>query len=640
MIAPGCAPSMRRGTTRAAAGVLVGIVIIVLSSGCAGPYLFGGTSDEGRATVAKAAKETVPYYANTTAVPATAMAAGVKGKPAGPFWNLWAESGRYQPVTPLLPDRSYTVQLHLSSIDYQASLDQATPTIGATLDAWLKNLPASMKSVYLTAVLVADRDHFIRVKDRVRTFEVDLNRARAAFAGRGAGATDEKAFDRLARGDSPFVLGQLTEPFHLTTRSRSGVGTVAVSFWTDQKVPIEEAVFNLCIRAPDDSVTKCDEPVAATVQRNLRFSSPTDEADASFHFVQLHDEAFVAVAKLRGQKEFLSWTVDKPIHEVMRTLGRAVKAFDTLATAQGMAARGRELAATLFPPQESEGVRRELDELIRRGTKAKDAADTPRVFVRLLENSDKTPILVPLGLMTFGDQGQHLGFAARIETPLPIAGPDPPATCMRRWILFVPREDGRVPNEEQFVLPELMTARRQANAELSRYERDAEPKGSVSFKTWAGQVATAGEAPVALLTLSHNDVDALYLHLGSKIYRDDFTRALPAPSLAILAGCGTGDPLDPEWIEKLNANGARMVIGTVTSIAPELAGAYVDLLLACIESSTDGEAIGVCHQKAVLDVRDKTFVSGTTNVAFGPRALAFSAVGDTRLRVCAPGHGE
>src|SRR5262249_26081383 len=88
----------------------------------------------------------------------------------------------------------------------------------------------------------------------------------------------------------------------------------------------------------------------------------------------------------------------------------------------------------------------------------------------------------------------------------------------------------------------------------------------------------------ALVVTSHHDKDALFFQDNDRIFSRQIARLLAPAALAVLNGCGTGEPGATDFIAELSRRGVAAVIATGTEVQGEMAGWF----LRCLAETLDG----------------------------------------------------
>ncbi len=577
---------------------------------------------------AKAARPGPPLEPGSTAA--------TKEEPSGLHWNAWTdeEGAPFSPVPLLHPHRDYRLNLDLATIAYRNNdAAVASRSISGSLESqiedWLKKNP-DRESATLKVLLLPDPVFFESVESgpegRVKPLSIDLKTAR-----RGSSTTSADPFAAFKDSAKPdFFLGRATFPLHPIKPGLAGVG---ISFWVDGR-PVDELSLSLCV-AEGDSSTACQGTRAANFSLegfdSLRLGSETATAhqpDAALHFLQLESERVIGVFRRKSwpEGEFKTWPLGKQTGELADYFEKTmIPAFGKAVNDAQLAQRGSELYNLLFPDDSREG--KEARAAFEKMFADSRAGAPPSLFVRMLPQSSRSMLLLPLGLIAVKpDNGpqEFAGFRFRIETPLSIQNYQPESACISSWAVVMPSDSGDLKEVRNSVTKHLPALREQAQY---FYDRMSE------FGTgYIGQGEE--ETPTALLVTSHHDRNQLSFDSQDILTSAAVRRQFKKPSVAILNGCGTGGAGAVDFIRQLNSRGVAAVIATSAEIRSAIAADFLNSLFDVIQQNKSKAdfTLSQAYFETLQSLSDKD----QDGVKYGPFALTYALMGNGNLRICQP----
>ena len=563
-------------------------------------------------------------------------------------WNMWAESGPapgYNPALTLKPDTSYLLVLHLSAFGYVVSGVTAEPA-GAAATDWMDDfLKTAAPAAPLRVLMLPDTSFFSLVGPRASTLTVDVNAVRnwvAAASHPAVPAPLPAVRDARLKGQlPPFVFGEIALRFRTT--AREGVGAIALSIWTDEGRPLDEIAATFCVSSAATAPALCTgrAPIAPTLRGvdAVRVAADGDTPpDAALHFVELPGLSVMGVFRDNrcADCEFVVWDLGRSGAELRKHLeATTLPAFSPDASADSLPDAGRGLFNVLFPDDgnpvqvtaRAAFARFVGQELARGGP----ATSPPSIFVRAVlagEGAGTDPLYLPVGLLTVpGRPGEFVGFYFRVESPLERQTYRATKACVSRWVLTLPRAGS------QDVLGK---AREHSSGLVTAFQPQAQHlfEDIPPLRAWLADEAAAPDS-TAVVVLSHNDRDKLFFQANQVVTSDEVQRRFGEGSLLVLNGCSTASPLAVDLLKKFNQRGMAAAIASYVPIRPELAG---DFLTALSAVTAEGDATGLSLADVFFRTVQKvrTLKAEPTASAYGPRALVFSLLGNSGLRLCVP----
>jgi peptide/nickel transport system substrate-binding protein len=569
-------------------------------------------------------------------------------------WNVWAEPSltrAFKPVLFLSPGTTYSLSVDLAAMLYAVPGVSARPASGAfrqRLDEWLAQ---GVSEVHLQLVMLHDPFRFEPPKAPVQTLTVKLDRVRAHLAG-GTPVGDVFAEMRARRqlgSDPPFLYGRAE--FLVTPRASPGPASLGMSVWADNR-PVEEFSSEVCIAANEAearSVCRDPAPIAYTLGGfdSVRLAlEGSARPDAALHFIELPDGAGgrevhgVFRRNDAAAGVFVTWRLDESASALETELAQTVMPSFFKATDDTvLQSVGRGLYNVLFPSnpdrKDAAAARRALERFVAahpRLTAGLPAGKLPpSIFVRAVLPTLRSELMLPIGLMYVN--GDFVGFSFRVELPLPIQSYATTTGCITRWFMALPPQPGA---------PGIGAALNQALGVFAG--RIAGPRGwdanakvyreMGALRQWLGNPGRELDRAAFFVT-SHHKRNTLFFREGDGIFPGQIERVFAPASVAVLNGCGTGEPGATDIIVELNQRGIGAVIATANEVRGELAGWF----LACLAEGVDkagqrAPTMAELHFSALQCARGKRGQHETAD--YGGRVLAYMLLGNGNLALCAP----
>jgi hypothetical protein len=351
--------------------------------------------------------------------------------------------------------------------------------------------------------------------------------------------------------------------------------------------------------------------------------------DGALHFLELNTGTVIGVFHRNDWAEdrFLSWRLQDNSNTLRAWLkDKLVPAFNVAGKAEELTERGRDLFDRLFPDDvEGQSARKEFQRFFSDYRFSRRGGAPGSLFVRMLPQEDDPLPILPIGLMAVqvGDEPpEFLGLQFRLETPLESQDYRPAQTCVSNWVMLLPPPDS-----------ELANARDRMRAHLAQWKNTRTIFDDIPhFRDWARNADEPSSSTV-LATLSHHDRDRLYFSSES-IMSTGFHRHFANPSIAILAGCGTGNIGATDIVRALNHHGVTALIVTSSEISP-LLGA--DFLSTLDDTLSARPSVPMSLELAMFKTLRTLATSepSKTRGPYGPSVLAFALLGNGNLQICA-----
>jgi hypothetical protein len=565
-------------------------------------------------------------------LPAAAQARGI-GRPVAFYWNGWAAQAaqKDRPVTMVRPKASIYVSLDLATIDYASSGESAisqklAQELATSLVPWAKAPPDEKKRF---DVIVLPDQRYFDAAPQFATLDISPGRLAAALAAHRPRPKD--AWSALAKGESWFRFGTFRSPQPIRVGSESGLGRIYLSIWDpDTGKPIEELVLQLCI-ADEGGACQNEPPVTVRydgIAGDLQGGGSPHPAEAALQFLVRGNEV-LGIYRQRGWplKHSLVWQLQINAQDLETYLDRTLPGQLNPPLPDRIRSAGRNLYELLFPRGRADAARAALGKLVA------TSSEKPRLFVRLLRNSESPPLTIPVGILSLPDQGPALlGQRVRLELPLQrqIAGEGP---CVSAWEQVMPAGSDPVLGGPD---PTIEAALRAVDPSLlDRFRRRFGTVDIAGLQRW---LETSERSPAqGLLVLSHQADGELYFsRTGPRLSLATIERQFDSPALAVLVACQTGGQDAARIVRNLNEKGVSGVIATSASIGPELAGSFLGCFWQSLELRA-GQEPKVAAGRAFEDAVRCTGAhpgGAPGEDAFNPSALLFTYLGDPDAPLC------
>jgi hypothetical protein len=556
------------------------------------------------------------------------------------YWNGWASTSAdpYSPTRRFETESDCKVFLDLSGFDY-SSANSATTSKGAApefvriLKQWLKDSNGNTAKVKI--LFLPDPRFFDSPKDNgVAEMVVDLVAVRKAFAQALSQPSDlfQGMQNNAGRPKLDWLFARATLELH--TRKLRGPTSIGISIW-DGIRPVDEMAIPMCIGSENDC--RGMRPPIGTSLRGFDSLRLSDERsagrntypDGALHFLELNTGTVIGVFHRNDWVEdrFLSWRLQDNSKTLRAWLkDKLIPAFNVGGKREELTERGRDLFDRLFPDDlEGQSARKEFQRFFSDYRFSRRGGVPGSLFVRmLLQDDDPLPIL-PIGLMAVqvGDEPpEFLGLQFRLETPLESQDYRPAQTCVSNWVMLLPLQNSELANVRDRVRAHLV------QWQNTRLIFDDIPH----FRDWARNTDEQSQSTV-LATLSHHDRDRLYFSSES-IMSTGFHRQFANPSIAILAGCGTGNIGATDIVRALNHHGVAAMIVTSSEISPILGA---DFLSALDDTLSDQPSVPMSLELAMFKTLQTLATSepSKTSGPYGPSVLAFALLGNGNFQICA-----
>jgi len=587
----------------------------------------------------------------------------------GPSWNVWVEESPDPTPTPdgkpvpyLIKGCTYQLFLDLAAISYGKNEQgaytlPASPTFRELLNDWLEKYKNSKdKKIELTTVLLADPVYF-ETDQTVNTINLSLRKIQNLINA-GEIKIDHDPFEIMAQEKDPdFVYGHVGFRIAVKPDVPEGPASLSLSLWVNNR-PVEEIAVRLCI-APNSSLPSVCKGIGHS-QYGLRgvdsLRIALEDApfpDASLHFVELARGKVLGVFRRNDstREKFVTWPLGIGLEGTsgLRTLlenqiSALVRSRDNETE---LRKKGEGLYNILFPDTQP-AARSAFEGFIKdhlhqsppkEGLERNAKKDTvayrrsASIFVRLIQQDNDQPPLIPLGLIAVrldSNEPEFLGFHFRIEAPLQIQSYQALNKCLSRWVTVIP---GSQVNDVE--LNDSMA--QLANSGWMDYAERPFTKMR-QFEDWIGERVIEKE-PAAILILSHHDKNTIYFDENSTelVTSSHLVRKFRKPSIAILNGCGTANPGGgADFVRRFNLNGVDAIIATSSQVNPRMAGDFLASLEKILKDNKNNKELSISevYFQALQALRSKVPTDGSRE--YGPRVLEYTLLGNGNIGLCLP----
>lgn len=550
------------------------------------------------------------------------------------YWNVWQEAGsigpQFAPVRSLEPGSEYMLFVDLATQLYKGAIfnQKAGGEFVDILTRWARTTKEASLTVKVVLLL---SDSFEPAEQIAADLSINLNKLRHMDPVVNAKATPPTFADLITMNDPDFLLGRLM--FKVRTRSRNlGMTALGLSIWTNGR-PVDELTIPLCIATRTDPDPCAGEmPLVATTFHGLDSFRLADEGgaepDASLHFMDLGYQEVKGLFHRNRCDDcpYLTWTLkDQTFSEFAKHLTDTLTSAFQEATDDPQRLRiGSRLYNVLFPSgtEHREKAQAAFEQFVQAHTVAAAPSAAPSIFIRMI-GADADTTLVPFGMMAvmIDQQLEFIGNRFRVEMPLGVQNYELKLAPVDRWALMVPPDS---------LTGELGDARTAAKTALDRWL----PQAVNQFNTidgagkWIGDRVTE-DAGTALVVLSHHEKDSFYFNATNKLSVDEFKRTFTRPTVAVLVGCGTGEPAG-RLISDLSTRGVTAVIAASTPVSPRMAGNLLTCLADSLDTNSAMPAYTLAHAyyDAVVCLRDTQ--------EHKSRAMTWMLLGNGSIQLRAP----
>lgn len=582
-------------------------------------------------------------------------------------WNAWLQAqsstrlrtSYSNPVLLLEPATTYQVVLHLAPFSYGSEAGGiASAAIADSarkrLDEMLSEIPPDVNELELDALILYDGSYYEKPDSEIKPLKINVARLRAATAGKRVDSSS--VFDMLAKNpEQSFVLGKVS--FTIRTKPAADfprdplAGSIAISLWDkDRRIPWDEVSFAVCA-APGTcvGVRRASFGFDGFDALRLSLGKQPPAPEGAIHLIELENHVLHGVFRHSGDPSYYTWPLAKPLREFQETVQSQLKNLQSIGE-NGRRNAGEALLGQLFPEignSRALEARKQFVKFVRPYLNAQPYADEmPVLFFRIAGRQYVEPSLWPLPFISVNpdarSDGVFLGRYFRIESPLTNQNYGA-SNCVSDWILVGPATEGVTLNARKKLEARIIygadtnpRAIRIAGAELRMLDNMAD------FRTFihgekddddelnANIQSLVNKSPALMHILSHHDSNRVYFTDGDGgVYSGQVRRTFAQPSAVILNGCGTGQPGASDFIDRLNRAGIQAAIATVSEVEAEMAGDFLECFAKQIEEAPEeGLPIGIAYVKTLhcLDL-----------AGYGSKALNYSLLGNSGLKVCKPG---
>jgi len=491
-------------------------------------------------------------------------------------------------------------------------------------------------------VLVLTDHRLSLAGSRVHELEIDLRRIRNYWRTHPAQASREVTLDALrADPDPDWRFANVT--FDISTGATTGWASLGLSLWHEGR-PLDEIIVRRCITHNDAECSDADTNAGADIGGSDLLDIAQDRSArrpaAALLFVALAPDSVVGVFSQGSMSEPGTgphvWNLASDSLEFLRNLASSQEQFFNATEARHRI--GEAITKQLFPPlgdgnEEARAAFNALNEFVGRTRQnEKFAEDRPQLFVRMLRSSNEQVPMYPVSLMNFdGTDEEFLGYWVEIVSPLRHQryGTTP---CPVEWQMLIPwdQKDAdlvEASKELDALIEDSFIPTLRVGSRLIRPFIDIGSFSDFIGPPIASATSTQVHPRTFLATVSHHGMNSLQFTSGSPVSAANFSRPFGQDSIAVLAGCSTGNPGPGSIVDQLNQANFNSIVVTNTGVSGSLAGAMVRSMVDQLETApSEGVAISELLRRSQRSLLPR----------FKEEVLNFIVVGNPDALVCHP----
>jgi hypothetical protein len=554
------------------------------------------------------------------------------------YWNWWmSPDGTWlEPATSLTINTPYEIVIDLAAAEYHkvgvefhAVHRRFAEVVNAKARKGLPNLK-------MDVVLLTDGRFTSPADTKPRQLEINLEKVRRLQL--QPISPSAVSFDSLAITPEPeWMFGRLR--FNLVTGEQKGWASFGISLWYEGR-PYDEMVFHRCIGEMGIDCDPDEHKDGLTLGGTELFETADDTStkrpNAAIHLIELSGNQLVGVfvrnkaGQVPNLEDYLTWKIRGGAKNFDEELRLTQQAFAEATDAPAQI--GRAFTNQVFPvhQDDAKAARAALLKFLDEEAPKEPFSETrPSLFIRMLRNREDPSPLYPAALLVLGnEENAFLGYRTRIESPLPDQGYGS-TPCPSKWQTLMPRNDSEGPLKDARMA---FSDRIPGSKGLSMTVGEAATPifaDMPAFANWIGPPTPTSDTRypgTLLITVSHHDMHKLYFVKTYQVLSTNVTALVEKNSIAILAGCTTGEQGPGGFVNHLNGAGFRSIIATSTGVSGDLAGKLVNAILSETEQlMTSPITIGDAFEAA-----QKSLFSA------GPSVLSFTLVGNPEAQLCLP----
>jgi len=581
-----------------------------------------------------------------------------------PVWNVWIQEST--PGLKAGPDvrlaraavgknQPFALAILLSA----ATLSEAVLTKPVSPELSKALLQSSADTVSMEVISIPDKKFFRRAANAPEFAKISVNakRYRELYKSR------ELSLDRPASSVSigsvieagGFDIGSALLEFE--SLSRTGLGSIAISFWVDRR-PIDEMSVPVCIVETESSDCSSKRRVLAASLGTLG-QSFNSYPDASIHILELNEERLAGVLFCNmcghdGLEGYATWELALSSDAFLKAIRtQAMPAFEAASKFQiripsrdapirdaAFRTAGKLLYDIVFEPNDNERRPQASEAIFQRlvASARLTPNSPPTLFTRMIA-SDRDALLLPINSMlvpTADGKEEFLGFLFVVESFLTDNVYVANNACIDNWTLLLPKPIDGQP---------MADAVKPMEDWISRFDQPLKgsrvfvPDGIDGFRDWLSDEKSDASG-MAVVTFSHHFESRLCFSGPScddekTIYAANVQRRFASPSLVVLNGCGTGGAGATAFVDRFGSHGISTVIATSAQVDQQMAGHFLGILVGLLagQAPASNYTISRARFEAVTALSK---VIGDRDVPYGPAALNYILVGNGQVRACLP----
>lgn len=564
--------------------------------------------------------------------------AAARGEAAGVVWQNWmTPRGAAGVAQQLKPGQSYDFNLALTPGNVDKVGAKVTVASAESQEV-VRAALTSKQPVELSVVFLADPKHLALEPGESPRKRLVVDAPRLLDDTRnppsGAPSSIDAAIERAFA--------------HVSFKVRAGTA----NGWTKASVlliaknrAIDQVITTQCIGDCPEPMPQGRVPAATRMHALMEDSTPPDlslfltELEPN----QLHG-VLVSLVPVDGQNAWV-WNTQRTKEDFANLLATTItKRYQDINSRDELLSRGETIANLVFPASgEGDQARAALRGLMISSARwlAGDGAKPHTLFVHFdFPGISDAPTIVPIGLMTLLRADGKPDFVGRyfmIEQMMKLPHYGAARDCVGSWAILLP---------DVAAATDGLKLARQA---LQNLKTTWPPKARLQefndindFGAWLKK-NDPSDTPMVVATLSHHDANLLYFRdKGPSLASPDVRRTFAPSSVAILDGCGTGQPGAMDFVVQFNQRGVHSAIVTSFNVNGAIAGTY----LACMRQAlTRGPMpIGLAHFMAVNacawqddqapDASSALRAPKLLSETYSANALKYVLIGDPSTSIC------
>lgn len=564
--------------------------------------------------------------------------AAARGNAAGVVWQNWmTPRGAADVAQQLKPGQSYDFNLALTPGNVEKVGAKVTVASAESQEV-VRAALTSKQPVELSAVFLADPKHLALEPGESPRKRLVVDVPRLLDDARNPPSVAPSSIDVAI--ERAFA--------HVSFKVRAGT----VNGWTKASVllmaknrAIDQVITTQCVGECPEPMPTGRVPAATRLYALMEDAAPPDVSLflTELEPNQLHG-VLVSLAPVDGQNAWV-WNTQRTKEDFANLLATTItRRYQDINSRDELLGRGETIANLVFPESgEGDHARAALRQLMIASSKwlFGDGNIPKTLFVHFdFPGISDAPTIVPIGLMALQGADGKPDFVGRhfmVEQMMKLPRYGAARDCVGNWALLLP--DVAAAND---ALKLAHQALQNLKTTWPPKERLQEFNDIERFGAWLKEKEPS-DTPMVITTLSHHDANLLYFRdKGPSIASPDVRRTFAPSSVAILDGCGTGQPGAMDFVVQFNQRGVHSAIVTAFNVNGAIAGTY----LACMRQALarGRMPLGAAHFQAVNACKWQDDQAPDASSAARPpkllretyaaNALKYVLIGDPSTPIC------